>query len=132
MIAAILNSCSLPPRGTTGTVCPILKPWLEAVCSSTPTSWGPWGHVPETRVSGLKREGPFVLNARPGAPPWVIVLPFEPTNCAWSPIPPSAAATSGRACTRASVESGNDGAFWEPPKASLPVTTASDPEYAVE
>ena len=38
-----------------------------------------------------------MLNARPGAPPWVIVLPFEPTNCAWSPTPPSAAATSGSA-----------------------------------
>ena len=130
----ILNGCSLPAARDDADGLPDLEVLLEAVFSSIadlvrpvrPGAGDERERVEALVARSVDAEGEARARRRAAT-----TLPFRPTNCAWSPTPPTASATSGRALTRASVDSGNDGAFCEPPKTSLPVTTASTFEYAV-
>ncbi len=129
-VPTILNF-STGPLAITSIVSPTLKCWADAVLASIAISCGPVGQRPPVSESGLNRWSPFglTLNARFGAPPCEITLPFRSTSCAWSWIPPSASATPGRLRTRARRPSGSDGGMAPlsalPPIALLPVITAS-------
>ena len=103
---------------------------MSAVALSIATSAGPAGQRPATSVSGLNRLSPFASWLKPRfAPlPAEITLPFRPTRwVAWSVSEPTAAATSGSACTLGRTVSGKPKVPWLLPfvaKAVLPVITA--------
>ena len=71
----------------------------------TAISSGPRGQCPAVSLSGLKRWSPsgLMLSARPPAPCVEMTLLSRPTRFVWSSVTdPSAAFTSGSACTLAS------------------------------